>query len=356
MRKTRKFQLGMDWSDGRLAHGSRCVHVVSRTAGQEILFGDGDKETFHKILFKQLKFSGLRVIAWCFMGNHFHLLLEVPDREAALAALSEEEILARLSVFSGEMSTKFLQEEIENRRRLGDAEGLRQIAERVSKRLFDLSMFMKELKQRMTLAFNYAHGRTGALWDGRFKSLLVEGGDAVRAVAAYIDLNPVRAGLATEPEAYRWCSYAAALGGMRLARAGLVSAVSYEKAIPWKQALERYRKFLYGIGQEVVGGKTADGIQKSRGGFSQREIEAVWEAGGRLTLAQALRCRLRYFTDGMVLGSQEFVDEFFAAQRDGFGDRRSSGGRRMRGVEWGVLRTLRDLREDVIRLPAADRR
>src|SRR5210317_1351133 len=150
MRKTRKFQLGMDRSEGRLAYGSRCVHVVSRTAGQVILFGDQDREVFHKILFKQLKFSGLRVIAWCFMGNHFHLLLEVPDREAALEALGVEDILARLSVFSGEMSTGFLQDEIDTRRRLKDEEGLRQIAGRVSKRLFDLSMFMKELKQRMT--------------------------------------------------------------------------------------------------------------------------------------------------------------------------------------------------------------
>ena len=234
-----------------------------------------------------------------------------------------------------------------------DAEGLRQIAERVSRRLFDLSMFMKELKLKMTLAYNFAHGRSGALWEGRFKSLLVQGGEAVRAVAAYIDLNPVRAGLVAEPEAYRWCSYAAALGGMRLARAGLVSAVSYEKSIPWKQALERYRKFIYGIGQEVVGGQTPDGVQKSKGGFSQREIESVWEAGGKLTLAQALRCRVRYFTDGIVLGSQEFVDSFFEAQRHGFGERRTSGGRRMKGADWGMLRTLRNLRDGVIGHPGA---
>ncbi len=56
MRKTRKFLLGLDRSEGRLATGSQVVHVVSRTAGQEILFEDQDKETFHKILFKQLKF------------------------------------------------------------------------------------------------------------------------------------------------------------------------------------------------------------------------------------------------------------------------------------------------------------
>ena len=70
---------------------------------------------------------------------------------------------------------------------------------------------------------------------------LVEGGEAARAVAAYIDLNPMRAGLAKRPEDYRWCSYAAAVGGMRLARAGLVTAVSYDEQIPWAKAAESYR-------------------------------------------------------------------------------------------------------------------
>jgi hypothetical protein len=348
MRKTRKFLLGLDRSEDRLATGSQVIHVVSRTAGQELLFGDQEKETLHKILFKQLKFSGLRVVAWCFMGNHFHLLLEVPDREAALAALGEEGILARLSVLADEFSTELLLREVEDCRKAGNVAGLGRIVEKVSARLFDLSMFMKELKLKMTLAYNFAHGRKGALWEGRFKSVLVQGGEAVRAVAAYIDLNPVRAGLVKSPEAYRWCSYSAALGGMRLARAGLVTAVSFEKKIPWKQAAERYREFMYGIGQELKGGQTPDGVVKSKGGFTQREIEAVLAAGGRLTLAQALRCRIRYFTDGVVLGSQEYVDSFFERQRDSFGAKRKSGGRRMKGALWGGLRVLRDLRDEVL--------
>ena len=142
--------------------------------------------------------------------------------------------------------------------------------------------------------------------------------------------------------------FADPVGGMRLARSGIVSAVSYGKKITWKQALDRYRKFMYGIGEEVTGGATADGYEKSKGGFSQREIEAVWAGGGKLTLAQALRCRVRYFTDGVVLGSQAFVDEFFMRQRDLFGERRTSGGRRMRGAQWGGLRVLRDLKDDVV--------
>ena len=204
--------LGLDRSDRRLATGSQVVHVVSRTAGQEILFEDQDKETFHKILFKQLKFSGLRVIAWCFMGNHFHLLLEIPDKETALACLSEEDIVGRLSCFSEEFSTKLLLAEVADCRRLKNVAGVSRIAEKVGKRLFDLSMFMKELKLKMTLAYNFTHGRRGTLWEERFKSLVVAGDEAVRAVAAYIDLNPIRAGLVEKPEDIRWCSYAAAVG------------------------------------------------------------------------------------------------------------------------------------------------
>ncbi len=90
MRKNRQFIIGEP--DGR----KRFVHVVTRTAGQEILFGDLEKETFREILLKQLKFSGLRALAWCFMGNHLHLLLEVPDREKALAGWTEDDFIDRL--------------------------------------------------------------------------------------------------------------------------------------------------------------------------------------------------------------------------------------------------------------------
>ncbi|MFK5921191.1 MAG: transposase, partial [Verrucomicrobiota bacterium] len=74
MRKTREFLLGE-------VGQTNYYHVVSRTAGKYKLFGDDEKEAFRYILMRQLKFSGLRALAWCFMDNHFHLLLEVPDKE-----------------------------------------------------------------------------------------------------------------------------------------------------------------------------------------------------------------------------------------------------------------------------------
>ena len=338
MRKSREFLLGEP--DGK----PRFVHVVTRTAGQEILFGDQEKETFHRILFKQLKFSGLRALAWCFMGNHLHLLLEVPDKEKALAGWTEDDFIARLAIFKDEMSTRMTLADAEMFRGNGHAEGVSEIARRVRHRLFNLSDFMKELKLRFTLAYNFSHGRSGALWEGRFRSVLVEPGEALRTVAGYIDLNPIRAGIAQRPEDYRWCSYAAAIGGMRLARSGLMKAISTGKKLSWAKAAARYREYLFGVGSEVQGGKTPDGYVRSKGGFSQGEIAEVLAAGGKLSIAQALRCRVRYFTKGAVLGSQQFVDQFFERQREHFGKKRTTGGRRMKAATWGGLRTLRDLR------------
>ena len=344
MRKKRRFILGE--ADGR----RRFVHVVSRTAGREILFGDLEKETFRKILFKQLKFSGLRALAWCFMGNHFHLLLEIPDKEAAIAGWTEQDFIDRLAVFKDEFSTRMVLGDVEMFRRNGNAKGITEIANRVRERLFDLSRFMKELKQKFTLAYNFKHGRTGALWEGPFKCARVEEGLALRMVAAYIDLNPIRAGLAVRPEDYRWCSYAAAVGGMRLARSGLVLAIGSGKILSWAKAAESYRELLFTKGREVKGGKTPDGYEKSKGGFGKEEIEAVLAEGGKLSLAEVLRCRVRYFTDGVVLGSKKFVDDFFQNQRGEFGVKRTTGARRMKGAAWGELRVLRDLREGVIGL------
>ena len=66
-------------------------------------------------------------------------------------------------------------------------------------------------------------------------------------------------------------------------------------------------------------------------------------------MGQVLRLRVRYFTDGVVLGSRNYVNGVFAEYRDRFGPRRKSGARRMRGLSaLGDLATTRDLRVDVV--------
>jgi len=341
MRKTRAFLLGR-------AGTSHCYHVVSRTAGQELLFGDAEKETFRKILLKQLKFSGLRALAWCFMGNHFHLLLEVPDKQAALSPFTEDMLIDRLQIFRNEQSTRLLLAEIAQFRKIGNSAGVTAIANRVRARLFDLSMFMKELKLRMSIAYNIANERRGTLWEGRFKSVLVERGEALRMVAAYIDLNPVRAGLVNDPKDYRWCSYSAAVAGSKQERLGLIKTVGGERLIDWKNVSATYRKLLFGLSDPSLDKKGG-----TRGTTNQYRSQSVSKAGGKLTLQEALRCKVRYFTDGVALGSKGFVDDFFDERRKQFGRKRSTGARRMCGAEFGKIRILRALRIDPITPPVA---
>ena len=82
------------------------------------------------------------------------------------------------------------------------------------KRMWDLSEFMKTLKQKFTGWFNRQSGRQGTLWERRFKSVLVEGSwGCLLKVAAYIDLNSVRAGMVDDPKDYRWSGYAQAVAG-----------------------------------------------------------------------------------------------------------------------------------------------
>jgi hypothetical protein len=75
------------------------------------------------------------------------------------------------------------------------------------------------------------------LWADRFKSVLLEGGEALAAVAAYIELNPVRAGLCTDPKDYRYCVFAEALAkGSSLARQGIRMVLGNQRLSPGKKS------------------------------------------------------------------------------------------------------------------------
>ena len=70
-----------------------------------------------------------------------------------------------------------------------------------------ISLMMQSLGRRYVRYFNRSYGRTGTLWDGRFKSCLVQAEDYLLEVYRYIELNPVRANMVTDPAEYHWSSY-----------------------------------------------------------------------------------------------------------------------------------------------------
>ena len=325
--------------------------------GRSFLFGDEEKEKFRVFMRMQENFSGCRVLSYCVMSNHIHILLEVPPMPEG--GIADEELLKRLSAVWSEGAVAAVEQELLSAREEGDAELVAEIHARFTYRMHDLSEYMKTLLHRFTCWFNRTHSRTGTLWEERFKSVIVESGVAARTMAAYIDLNPVRAGMVSDPAEYRWSSYGEAVGGGgkgngKKAREGLVRACMGHKgagfdAQRWKEDSRIYRRAMgLALGRKsgrsgVVAGKIQSNMNTAEMLASEDNETVLPDLG----MAKMLRMRVRYFTDGAVIGSKEFVNEAFVAARGRFTEKRQDGARRMRGsgkAAAGELWSMRDLR------------
>jgi len=335
--------------------GLSYYHCLSRVVDRQFIFGDEEREHFVILMRRLEAFLGLRVVTYCIMSNHFHLLVEEPE-EGEREQLDRDTLLRRLGFLYDQITVDTVNQEFERAAKAGDTRWEEQILDRYRARMGDVSVFMKELKQRFSQWYNRRKGRKGTLWEERFKSVLVEGDEkSLITVAAYIDLNPVRAGMVSKVEDYRWCGYASAVGGHRCARMGLgrilrnsprVCGGDFEKN--WEATGQVYRLWLYDQGEIREITDPIEAKKKLRSGFTREEVEAENLNGGKLPLVRVIRHRVRYFTDGAVLGSAAFVDSVFERHRSQFGAKRTSGARRMRDADWEGLHVLRDLRRDVI--------
>ncbi len=129
------------------------LHIVQRGNNrQPCFFVDSDYQTYLTWLAEHAAANGCRVHAYVLMSNHVHLLLSF-DRPESPGAL------------------------------------------------------IKALGQRYTHYINWRYHRTGTLWDGRYKSCLVQEEIYLLVCQLYIELNPVRAGMVDFPAQYRWSSY-----------------------------------------------------------------------------------------------------------------------------------------------------
>ena len=357
-------------AEWRMAAGKPVLyHVISRVVDRRFVLGTEEKEKFRTLMRMQENFTGCRAISYCLMDNHFHLLLEVPPM--AETGISDQELLKRLSAIYGEAFVAGVAKELADARTTvytgesGMAEAVEAIHKRFTYRMQDLAEFMKGLLQRFTQWFNRAHSRSGTLWEDRFKSVIVEDGVAARTISAYIDLNPVRAGMVKDPADYRWSSYGEAVGGGnkgngKKAREGLVRAYFCDQGVgfdagKWDEVSRLYRR-LMGLALGKKPGR-AEVSQSAKGlGQTTKNTAELLESEDNETAlmdlgsAKMLYCRIRYFTDGAVIGSKAFVNEAFASARDRFGPKRKDGARKLKGDAAPANRalwTLRDLRKGI---------
>ncbi|MHC5022205.1 MAG: transposase [Planctomycetota bacterium] len=267
-------------------------HVVSRLSDGLPWWSDEEKEEFMRLLERLARGVYVQIHAFCFMSNHFHLLLTGQEREAAEA--SKEELLKRYRAIHGKRSEPPPGELQNDGSWDHDHDGG---IERLRERLGDVSRFVQELKQTFARSYNRRRGRKGTIWYDRFKSVLTsKEGDAEVVQAAYIELNPIRAEMVRVPEDYRWSSAGLRVRSPHRAKR-LLTRLDYPELKRNGDAW--FRMFTYIAGAIPVRGK--------RGFISTADAEAMIARQGRLGVLGALRYRCRNLSEGVAVGSAKFV-------------------------------------------------
>lgn len=257
-------------------------HVISRTALDGFPLENAEKDFLLGLIRKLSRFYFVDVLGFCVMSNHFHLVTRMYTADH----FSDDQIRERLEKWFPEG------------REISD-----QTIAKFRERWSSLARFVKDIKQGFTRYYNKRHGRKGYFWGDRFKSLIVQNGRSLINLLAYVDLNPIRAGIVKRPEQYRWCSlgYHVQTGnqdGLLSADFGMREWGEHEPS----EIIRKYRQFVYETGAVDTGkGKpmAPEIVKKERTkNFELKRFE--------------LFCyRTRYFSDAGILGSKEFVREVF---------------------------------------------
>jgi len=261
-------------------------HLCARVAGRKGDYPLEDKACQRKLVdllrhFTKAYFCD--VAGFAVMGNHYHLVIRF-HRPRKVDQKELERRAARLYPRSAKLLRGWSSEQWA----------------RLEARLFDLSELMRNLQAAFARWFNRTHERRGRFWAERFKSTLLEDGQAVLDAVLYVDLNAVRAGLVARPEEHEGSSCFARHEG-----AGWLVKLSELVGKP-KGALREYRYLLYHRGNVPS--------KEGQGSIPDSVLEA--EAARGYESRGAYSRRLRYFADGVALGSEGFVLGVLGGLRD----------------------------------------
>ena len=241
------------------------------------------------------------------MGNHFHLLVKMfPENR-----FTDEEIQKRFETFYGQGRT------FTN----GQIPYLRQ-------KLSSLSEFMREIKVGFARYYNRRHNRRGYFWGDRFKSVIVDKGETLINCLAYIDLNPLRAGLVSRPEEYRWNSLGYHVQTNN--RDGFLSTDFGLKEFSVKsekERIRRYRRYVYEAGAIP----RADRMQAKV--IDDRVVDKERKNEFEISRISRFRYRTRHFTDSGIIGSKEFVSSNYRRFKHLFHSKHEKKPRPIKGLD-----------------------
>ena len=206
-------------------------------------------------------------------------------------------------------------------------------------KLSNLSEFVREIKVGFARYYNKKHNRRGYFWGDRFKSVIVEKGETLINCLAYIDLNPLRAGIVSRPEEYRWNSLGYHIqtgnkdnflsldfgpGEMRFA---VTSELHWEGVLDPEERLKGYRRYVYEAGALNHPNKRQARV------IDNDIVEHERENDFELNRMRRFRYRTRYFTDSGIIGTKEFVSENYQRFKDVFMSKREKVPKRVVGLD-----------------------
>jgi REP-associated tyrosine transposase len=256
-------------------------HVMSRTALPGFPMESVENDFLLGLIkrFSRLYFT--EILGFCLMGNHFHLLVKMlPESD-----FSDADIKERCRQHYGD-EYAFTDGQLPHFRI----------------KLASLSEFVRDIKVNFTRYYNRRHNRRGYFWGDRFKSVIVDRGETLVNCLAYIDLNPLRAGIVKRPEEYRWSSI-----GYHMQTDNKDNFLSTDFGLKEfnvrseKERVRRYRKYMYEAGSIDRPDKGKVKVIDPRVLLKEKSKDF------KITQASRLRYRTRYFTDSGIIGSKEFV-------------------------------------------------
>ncbi len=213
----------------RYIESNLCYHLMNRMAHRAFFLTPDERSRAIDLMRRAETFSGVIVLAYAFLTNHFHIYAYIPEP----ATLGDAELLRRIKTLYRGTSLniildewKRLQDEETRQSRIGKpSEGFvsrfAAFKKRLLLRMCKSSEFMRTFKQHFTMSYNGRHDHSGTMWECRYVERHHKPENPTMwQTAAYIDANAVKAGLATSAENYEWCSFAAACQGDLKARRG----------------------------------------------------------------------------------------------------------------------------------------
>jgi REP element-mobilizing transposase RayT len=258
---------------------------MSRTALDGFPLQDVEKDFLLELIkrFSSLYFT--EMLGFCLMGNHFHLLVTMVPEDR----FTDEEIKKRFEAHFGD-ERDFSEGQIPYLR----------------EKLSSLSEYMRDIKVGFARFYNRRHNRRGYFWGDRFKSVIVDKGETLVNCLAYIDLNPLRAGLVERPEQYRWNSL-----GYHIQTENKDQFLSTDFGLKEfnikseKERIRSYRRYVY----EAAAISRPDKLHAKV--IDDNVVEKERKKDFEISRISRFRYRTRYFTDSGIIGSKEFVAEHY---------------------------------------------